>query len=234
MTGGDEHAAAAVLAMSARSDEQLAARVRIAGDEQAFDRLADRHDDLIRYHARRYFRDGYDGDDMRQEALVGLLKACRTYRPDRRTSFRTHASRCIRQRLWTLIERVDGPKERAGRDHVHYQASPELMRVLAHPLTTERIVEAREDLRALARELPAHLTPRERAALRRGVLDCLDERTLQTASDLIDHGWKPVDKQARRRRGLELLAGGRTQSEVAAELGVRQTTVSYWARKAAA
>ena len=31
-----------------------------------------------------------------------------------------------------------------------------------------------------------------------------------------------------------VLAVGRTQSEVAAELGVRQTTVSYWARKAAA
>jgi RNA polymerase sporulation-specific sigma factor len=220
--------------MSARSDEQLAARVRVAGDGEAFGQLADRHDDLIRYHARRYFREGYDGEDMRQEALVGLLKACRTYRLDRRTSFRTHASRCIRQRLWTLIEHVDGPKERAGRDHVHYHASPELMRVLAHPLTIERIVEAREDLRTLARELPAHLTPRERAALRNGAVEELDESTLQTASDLIDYGWKPLDKQARRRRGLELLAGGKTQSEVAAQLGVHQATVSYWARKAAA
>jgi RNA polymerase sigma factor (sigma-70 family) len=84
------------------TDEQLALAVQ-AGDAQAEAELVDRYIGLAYMLARPYATQRSDFDDMRQEALLGILAAARTYRPDGGATFKGLAVLAIRRRLFTVI-----------------------------------------------------------------------------------------------------------------------------------
>jgi len=54
--------------------------------------------------ARKYRNKGVDWDDLKQESLIGLLKAVEKYEPDKGTSFATYASYWIRKQVLGAIE----------------------------------------------------------------------------------------------------------------------------------
>lgn len=85
------------------TDAALLLRCR-GGDELAFRRLVDRHDDLIEPTVRRYFGPGLDRDDLRQEALVGLHNAVRDYKAHRHSAFRGFARLCIERQVITAVK----------------------------------------------------------------------------------------------------------------------------------
>ena len=87
------------------ADGMLAGRAA-RGDGAAFAELARRYDDLIAFYARGHAR-GHDRDDERQEALIGLLEACRVFDPSR-GSFGAIATVRVRSRVWNARERVRG------------------------------------------------------------------------------------------------------------------------------
>ena len=70
-----------MLLLSSCSDAELAARV-VKGDGDAFAELAERYDWLIGWITRRPIP-GLEREDEHQEALIGLLTACRDYDPAR-------------------------------------------------------------------------------------------------------------------------------------------------------
>ena len=76
-----------------------------AGDQEAFALLVHRMMPLIHDQIRRLGCDGLEDEDLAQEALMGLLAAVRTYRPDGGATFTTYATTCIRNRLLTLARR---------------------------------------------------------------------------------------------------------------------------------
>ena len=85
------------------TDAELAAQYQ-AGDERALDLLIDRYRRFARSKSRGYFLVGADADDVEQEALIGLYKSVRDFRPDSGASFRAFAELCITRQIITAIK----------------------------------------------------------------------------------------------------------------------------------
>jgi len=84
------------------ADDELIVRFQ-AGDATALDVLLQRYRRFARAKARPYFLAGADADDVEQEAMIGLYKAVRDYRPDRRACFRTFAELCINRQVIAAV-----------------------------------------------------------------------------------------------------------------------------------
>ncbi|MDP9404273.1 MAG: RNA polymerase sporulation sigma factor SigH [Actinomycetota bacterium] len=74
------------------------------GDEEALHVLVLRYRRLIWGKARGYFLVGGDADDIEQEGMIGLFKAVRDFRPDRRVSFRAFADVCVTRQMITAVK----------------------------------------------------------------------------------------------------------------------------------
>ena len=116
------------------SDEQLAKRAK-CGSEEATETLIRRYFTTIRRKSRSYFILGADEEDVIQEAMIGLMKAIRSYESDRGASFRTHAERCITGQI------LDAVKAAARKKHAPLNQSVSLSK----PINEEE-GETMEDL----------------------------------------------------------------------------------------
>jgi RNA polymerase sporulation-specific sigma factor len=90
-------------------DIELAARSQ-AGDGRALEVLIDRYRRFARAKSRGYFLVGGDADDLEQEALIGLYKAARDFRPEHLASFRAFAELCITRQIITAIKTANRQK----------------------------------------------------------------------------------------------------------------------------
>jgi len=107
--------AATVLADLA--DDQLAARFQ-AGDRNALETLIARYRRFARAKSRGYFLVGGDADDIEQEALIGLYKAARDFRPEHQASFRAFAELCITRQIITAIKTATRQKHQPLNQYV--------------------------------------------------------------------------------------------------------------------
>ena len=87
-------------------NHQLPIAAAAAGDQEAFSLIVHRMEPLIRAQIHVCRCDGTEDEDLAQEALMGLLAAVRTYRPDGGAAFTTYATTCIRNRLLSAARRV--------------------------------------------------------------------------------------------------------------------------------
>ncbi len=78
---------------------ELFARYRRTGSRELRNELIERHIPLADSLARRYLRRGESFDDLRQVALVGLLKAVERFEPGRGTPFGAFAIPTVRGEL---------------------------------------------------------------------------------------------------------------------------------------
>jgi RNA polymerase sporulation-specific sigma factor len=95
--------AAVVEGPSEPTDEELVARFQ-EGDGSALDALLRRYRRFARSKARTYFLMGADADDIEQEGLIGLYKAARDFRADRRVAFRAFAELCVTRQVITAVK----------------------------------------------------------------------------------------------------------------------------------
>jgi RNA polymerase sigma-H factor len=86
------------------ADAELVARYQRHGEAEVLQALITRYRRFARAKARGYFLIGGDSDDVEQEALIGLYKAVRDYRPDHQASFRAFAELCIKRQIITAIK----------------------------------------------------------------------------------------------------------------------------------
>ena len=124
------------------------------GDQEAFGLIVRRMEPLIHAQIHSLRCDGVEDQDLAQEALMGLLAAVRSYRPDGGAAFTTYATACIRHRLIS-VARQWGP--RADREQP-LEDSPELPDTAADPALRLQEQEALEDLMT---RLRTRLTPLE-------------------------------------------------------------------------
>jgi RNA polymerase sporulation-specific sigma factor len=99
------------------SDNDLAARFQ-AGDQRALETLIDRYRRFARAKGRGYFLVGGDAEDVEQEALIGLYKAARDFRPEHLSSFRAFAELCITRHIITAIKTATRQKHRPLNQYV--------------------------------------------------------------------------------------------------------------------
>jgi RNA polymerase sporulation-specific sigma factor len=102
-------------------DLELLARAQDGADD-ALAALIDRYRRFARNKARAYFLVGADRDDVEQEALIGLYKAARDFRPEHDASFRSFAELCITRQILTAIKAATRQKHQALNQYVSLQA----------------------------------------------------------------------------------------------------------------
>jgi hypothetical protein len=193
------------------TDAELAARV-VKGDGDAFAELADRYRWLIGWLTSRP-HPGLEQEDQRQEALIGLLQACRDFDPAR-GSFGAIATIRVRSRVSTARAQAHNTRNRIITNalRLEHQAGPDedRMRTLAERLPAGPgadpavVVELRDELR-------------QRAAYRRRYGEQRKRRF--TDADVAT--------------ALELVAQGKTLREAGAAVGASHPTVMRWVRNAA-
>lgn len=102
-------------------DDVLAARFQ-GGDPRALDALLARYRRFARSKSRGYFLVGGDADDIEQEALIGLYKAVRDFRPEHQVSFRAFAELCITRQVITAIKTATRQKHQPLNQYVSISA----------------------------------------------------------------------------------------------------------------
>lgn len=93
-------------------DVSLLSRYHRDRDPQALEAIINRYRSFARVRARSYFLIGGDRDDVEQEALIGLYKAIRDFRPGHDANFRGFAELCIRRQIITAIKSATRQKHR--------------------------------------------------------------------------------------------------------------------------
>ena len=93
-----------------------------AGSEDALAALLDRYRRFARAKARSYFLVGADRDDVEQEAMIGLYKAARDFRPEHEAAFRAFAELCITRQIITAIKTATRQKHQALNQYVSISA----------------------------------------------------------------------------------------------------------------
>lgn len=85
------------------TDEALIERLR-GGESEIEDYLMDKYKTMVRVKARVMYLTGGDTDDLIQEGMIGLFKAVRDFKKEKKSSFSTFANLCVERQLIKAIE----------------------------------------------------------------------------------------------------------------------------------
>lgn len=80
------------------------------GDEGAASVLIEHNLRLVVYIARRFENTGINIEDLISIGTIGLIKAVRTYKPDKNIKLATYASRCIENEILMYLRRISKTK----------------------------------------------------------------------------------------------------------------------------
>lgn len=101
-----------------QADYELIKRAQ-AGDLSAENDVLTAYAPLVKAIVRSFFVIGIDGDDLVQIGMIGLMRAVRTFKPDSSASFKTYASRCIRNSILDIIRKQkNSPEQHVDLDGV--------------------------------------------------------------------------------------------------------------------
>src|SRR4051794_14168190 len=125
---GKEGTLVARLSPNAQSQVQVDDGYLIAlakqGDPTSYEWLVRPHYRFVRPKAASYFPPRGGAHDPIQEALVGLYKAIRDYRPDRESSFRNFAELCITRQIITAVKTATRNKHTPLNQYVSFSQTP--------------------------------------------------------------------------------------------------------------
>jgi RNA polymerase sigma-B factor len=144
-----------------RSDDAAAlfAEYQQTGDRAVRNRIVESHRDVAEYYIKRYSRRGVPADDLRQVALLTMLRAVDRFDPDKGVEFSTFASRTIegelkryfRDRTWMVrpprrAQELHLALRRADEDLNHRLGRSPTVQELAAELdeTVDHVLEAME------------------------------------------------------------------------------------------
>ena len=99
------------------TDEQLVLMAR-EGSETAEEILIEKYKGLVRARAKAYFIAGAEAEDVVQEGMIGLMKAIRSFDPDREAGFRTYAGTCISNQIIKAIRKAEREKNQPLNDAI--------------------------------------------------------------------------------------------------------------------
>lgn len=80
------------------------------GDQESINMILKNYKNFIFMNSRNYFLVGADQDDLLQEGMIGLIKAIKAYDGDKKASFKTFATICIKRQIITAIKSSNAQK----------------------------------------------------------------------------------------------------------------------------
>lgn len=107
-------------------DEELGRLVRDENDEAAYQELSRRFQPLISGIVQSYFLVGGDRDDLLQEGMIGLMKACRSWQDEKRgrVTFKGFVRKCVTRQVYTAIKAHTRAKHQILNEAVSLHAAP--------------------------------------------------------------------------------------------------------------
>jgi RNA polymerase sporulation-specific sigma factor len=183
--------------------------------------LIDRYRRFARAKARGYFLVGADADDVEQEALIGIYKAARDFRPEHLASFRAFADICVTRQIITAIKTATRQKHQALNQYVSIstprttddsgdRAVDELIHVHRHGADPADRVVAQERFGAMRQRLSEVLSGLEVEVLSLYV----EGRSYQEIGEELGRHVKSIDNALQRiKRKLELTLDERAAAD---------------------
>ncbi len=196
-------------ALAELTDLELVARFQ-EGCQDSLQAVITRYRRFARAKARSYFLVGADHDDVEQEALIGLYKAARDFRPEHQSSFRAFAELCITRQIITAIKTATRQKHIPLNSYVSLNkqssADDDESRSLGDVLTSAEVLDPAE-LLISAEEIASIKESMGRllSELETGVLRLyMDGKSYQEIADHLGRHVKSIDNALQRiKRKLE-------------------------------
>ncbi len=93
------------------TDNMLAVEAQ-AGDMAAEETLMRKYSGIVKGKAKAYYMVGADADDVIQEGMIGLMKAIRSFNPEKKATFATFAEVCITRQIISAIRKANRIKHK--------------------------------------------------------------------------------------------------------------------------
>lgn len=160
------------------------------GDKEAGDKLVEHNLRLVVYIARKFENTGVDLDDLISIGAIGLIKAVRSFDPEKKIKLATYASRCIENEILMYLRRVSKLRAEVSFDEPLSADNEGNELLLSDVLTSDedtafsKLQEKKETeaLKAVVSELPE----RERVIIQlRYGLSGKDELTQREVADFL-------------------------------------------------
>ena len=84
-------------------DEEVLVYIH-SGCNRGMEHLIEKYRPLVRAKTRSYFLAGADREDIVQEGMIGLFKAVRDYKAEKKIPFRNFADMCINRQIITAVK----------------------------------------------------------------------------------------------------------------------------------
>ena len=193
----------------ALSDEQLIERIQKQDDRQAQDYLLAKYKEFVKMKASRYFLIGAEKEDMIQEGMIGLFKAIRDYRPDKKASFKVFAELCVNRQIISAIKSATRQKHKPLNTYVSLDKpifddgkERTIMDMLggSHGIEPENLLMDQEEFADIEKNVSAMLSSLEWQVL----CKYLESKSYQDISAELKRSTKSIDNALQRvKRKLE-------------------------------
>jgi len=179
-----------VLPAPLSAEEEARTIARLGTDESAASVLIEHNLRLVVYIARKFENTGIGIEDLISIGTIGLIKAIRTFRPDKNIKLATYASRCVENEILMFIRKTSVLRGEVSMDeplNVDWDGNELLLSdvIGTEEDTVGRDLEKNEEERAI-REAVADLDGRERLIIEmRYGLGGRPERTQKEVADML-------------------------------------------------
>ncbi len=160
-----------VLPPPLNAEEERAVLARLAaGDSQARDELITHNLRLVVYIARKFDNSGVGIEDLISIGTIGLIKAVRTFCPDRNIKLATYSSRCIENEILMYLRKNSQKRSEISIDeplNVDWDGNELLLSDVlgSEPDVVHRDLEAQAERQQLL-SCVSRLPPREQEIMR--------------------------------------------------------------------
>ena len=183
-------------------DEEVLTYVN-AGSRQGMEYLIEKYKPLVRAKARSYFLVGADREDIVQEGMIGLFKAVRDYKPEKKIPFIAFADICITRQVITAVKAATRQKHIPLNSYVSLNkkvfdedSDKYLIEVIEEASITnpEELLISKEEISFIESLVSELLSPFEKEVLRK----YLSGITYQEIARKLDKPVKSIDNALQR------------------------------------
>lgn len=181
-----------------RTDEELVQMIKL-GLEEAEEELFARYKPVVSSVARSYFLMGAELDDLIQEGMIGLYKACQKFSQGQ-ASFKTFAYLCIKRQIQTAVKQANRQKNKMLNNYVSLDSQggyktgengeDEAVLILpSEKLSPDAEIIQKENYKEIVKKIKSALSPLELKVLTL----YLKGNSYQTISIEVGKSYKSVD-----------------------------------------
>ncbi|WMJ22410.1 sigma-70 family RNA polymerase sigma factor [Paludicola sp. MB14-C6] len=167
-----------------------------SGNQEAVACIFARYASVVNRNIANYYIAGIDKDDLKQEALMGLFNAIRSYKQDRNASFNTYANHCIANRLKNFLAASSTNKAQVLNRSIPIEEVESYKFLEKQPTNPESIFIQKESYQSLVESMNSVLSNLEREVMNLYLCGC-DYRLIASK---LNSSQKTVDNALQRAR----------------------------------